>query len=308
VCYAIAGGVLASNVVLPELRPADAAGADWSFHLIDGDLPCKLDGPFHEWRGPDGRRHAEFLRAQDSIVLRFPGVADFVVTRRTHSIACHTHGDPSLADVRPTLINQVLPLVFALDRLVLHAGAVQHPRGALAFVGPAAAGKSTLAAALARRGAPFICDDGLILDQSSPRTCAVPAQVPLRLWMDSARTILPGADDLARVGPRSDKRLLPLTRLGAAEAGAAVPLHRIYVLDDAGAAPSAVDPMPPSAAAVALLRCSFQIDVHDRHVCRRTLSAIGRAISEVRPRRLRVARDFAQLNATLDLIERDSAS
>ena len=72
-------------------------------------------------------------------------------------------------DVRPFLLGSSVWSTLALQRglLPFHASAVAHGRDVHAFTGPSAAGKSTLAAALAARGHPFFADDLLILDPAS---------------------------------------------------------------------------------------------------------------------------------------------
>jgi len=66
------------------------------------------------------------------------------------------------------LIGQVLPFASALHGLeVLHASAVALPRGVLALLGPSCAGKTSLALALARRGATFHADDVLAVERDA---------------------------------------------------------------------------------------------------------------------------------------------
>jgi len=66
--------------------------------------------------------------------------------------------------------------------LPIHASAVAHEGGAIAFTGRTGAGKSTLIAALGQRGFPMFCDDTLVLDISAPDAItAMPGHKRLKL-------------------------------------------------------------------------------------------------------------------------------
>jgi hypothetical protein len=73
------------------------------------------------------------------------------------------------------VVAQVLPFAAVLRGLeVLHASAVVLGGGAVAFVGRSGAGKSSVAAALAHRGATFLADDVLALERREGRLLAHP--------------------------------------------------------------------------------------------------------------------------------------
>lgn len=64
----------------------------------------------------------------------------------------------------------------------LHASAVTLNGHVIAFTGPAGAGKSTLCAALARRGLPFHADDTLVIDPARAPLACLPGHKRLKLW------------------------------------------------------------------------------------------------------------------------------
>lgn len=75
-------------------------------------------------------------------------------------------GDGGIQAWQRLLIAQVLPFAAVIRGLeVLHASAVAIDRGAVAFLGPSGAGKTSLALALCRRGAAFLADDVLALER-----------------------------------------------------------------------------------------------------------------------------------------------
>jgi hypothetical protein len=143
--------------------------------------PCRW---FHGWLDHRGRPWLTFGRAGDDIVLKFAKLASFRVDPQGR-ITCDGKPRIPARTVRHLLNNQVVPLVRSTDRLVLHAAGIVLPRGAIALVGRGGAGKSTLAAALARRGHPLLCDDALEVDASGRVPEARPGGDTLRVWPDT---------------------------------------------------------------------------------------------------------------------------
>ena len=306
--YAVADGVLRSNVPLPGLQPAIGPAPAWTF-VYTARRFCErgiaLPEPFHNWRRRNGREYLQFFRVDNRVILRFPRLGDFVVHADARTIECFPRARIKLPTLRPTLFNQVLPLLYARERLVLHAAAVQTSSGAVAFVGATGAGKSTLAAALARRRWPFITDDVLLLDQSAADVYAVPSRMPMRLWTDSTRLISGRASAHPRVRERIEKRLVTVAALGVPEASGPLPLRRLYVLGRTPGDRAHITTISPANLAVALIRCSFQIDVDDPAVSRQTLRAAGVVAARVRGRRLLLPGSLKRLDRTLDAIEDD---
>lgn len=68
---------------------------------------------------------------------------------------------------------------------VLHASAVATGGKAIAFTAPSGGGKSTLAAMLALKGLPLVCDDTLALAPTNDGPLAIPDAKPFKLWEDA---------------------------------------------------------------------------------------------------------------------------
>lgn len=111
---------------------------------------------------PDGGRFYCFTRTADAVVLRYPGLCEFVGDAGLADVTVRMHpgADPGLV---PVLAAGALVAVHLKLRraLVLHAGAVEVGGRALAFVGASGMGKSTLTAALCRAGHGLVSDDVL---------------------------------------------------------------------------------------------------------------------------------------------------
>ena len=92
--------------------------------------------------------------------------------------ASHIYGAPGeggMAAWQRFLIAQALPFAAVLRGLeVFHAGAVAVDGGAVAFLGPSGAGKTSIALALCRLGAGFLADDVLAVERDGDRLLGHP--------------------------------------------------------------------------------------------------------------------------------------
>ena len=135
------------------------------------------------------------VRDGSRTVLRIHGLCDFRLTDGTSRVDCVP--DPALTPDQLVLLVRGAFLAFYLGlrrECVLHASAVDAAGdgSALAFVGAAGWGKSTMAAWLCSVGARLIVDDLLRLDESCPpRWIGTSAELRLR----------PGSASLVDAGP-----------------------------------------------------------------------------------------------------------
>jgi len=112
--------------------------------------------------------------------------------------------------------------------LPIHASAVAAGKMVFAFTGPAAAGKSTLTAALGAHGFPMFCDDTLVLDLSDPdRIICLPGHKRLKLRPDALD--LTGAEREEKVSTTVDKFY---ARPPAGHVGTALPLAELIFLEE----------------------------------------------------------------------------
>ena len=140
--------------------------------------------------------------------------------------ACSTLEDTSIY-----LLGPVLGFVLRLRGIAcLHASTVAIGGRAIAFAGPAEAGKSTLAAAFATLGHPVLADDVTALVGLGGGICVVPAYPQVRLWPDAVALMYGSADALPRLTPTWDKRALDLSDGGRFQREP-LPLAVVYVLD-----------------------------------------------------------------------------
>lgn len=245
-CYAVYGGVLESALELPELPAATEGPARWRFTVVPA-LP-----PVAEARelGADriyGDVHARLFAHADGhrIVVEDTGIFDLSADRRRVAWQEHAAAWPDF--VRSHLVGRVLATALWLDGwLPLHGSAVAARDGAIGFLAPKGAGKSSLALALTEAGARLLTDDTLPVEPiDAPR--AWPGVHSVRLREDALAQVEASPVTL---GTHEGKRVLT----GFAPerlAHAPVPLRALYLLDPGGPA-LAREPLPAHYAAAAV--------------------------------------------------------
>lgn len=136
--------------------------------------------------------------------------------------------------------------------LGLHACAVEVDGAALVVAAPGRYGKTTLAAAMVRRGHRLLAED-LVCVRSGPEPLVVPGPTVLRLRHDSARRL---GTDWAQLAAADDDRLHLVP--GGAGDGDPVPLRALVVLREPTAEPSA-EPAAPEAVLADLWSLAFHL-------------------------------------------------
>jgi len=302
--YRISDLALSSDIPMPELAAVTDAPT-WTFTVATRRLAKGTPTWFHRWRNPGEKPTVSFSRSTAGYLLRFHGRADFAIDLRTRSIVGCRRGGATQTTLRHLLIDQIMPLVLSRDRLVLHASAVATPSGAAAFLGFTGSGKSTLAASLAGCGFPILTDDCLVIETSSHGLLARPFYAGARLWPDSVRAVGVPLGSSVPVAPRTQKRRLDATHLSCQSD--AVPLSRVFVLDSPSPAksrPLSLTPLRGAQALVSLLRCTFQLDIHDTEAVRRTFERQGDLVRALPVHRLSYPWQLHRLTETRNAIAR----
>jgi hypothetical protein len=219
---------------------------------------------FHTWAFPDGTLWTEFHRADGGYLLRFPQLADFLVSADACTVTCVPVPEVPEGTARHLYLNQVLPLVLSkLGKLVFHASAVEIGAGAVAFVGDSGRGKSTLAASFAVSGCRFLTDDGLVVEPTGEGFEALPSHPSIRLWDDSEAALIPPA---ARRAPpvhyTSKARFLADDEL--AFCGVPRPLLRVYFLGDGSAERLEMRRLSAAETLVEWVKHSFLLDIEEQ--------------------------------------------
>lgn len=182
--------------------------------------------------------------------------------------------------------------------LVLHASAVSLEGNAVAFLGDAGEGKSTMAAALHARGHAVMVDDVVAFDAGvNAIPMVLPAFPQLKLWPEAASLLDENPEALPRVHPDLDKRA---RRTTCGFSKYPLPLSRIYVLGEESQ--PEIIPLQPQAAFAELVRHSYAVGLlgpsgatpaHFRQCV--ALAGSGRLYRLNRPRSLHVVPEIARL-------------
>lgn len=220
--------------------------------------------PFHQWELPDDSIWASFHRIATGYLLRFPEMADFMVSAEGLSVICHPVPGISEDTSQHLYLNQVLPLALSLQRkLVFHGSAVEVDGVAIAFVGATGRGKSTLAASFACNGFRFLTDDGLVLEPCDAGFLTRPSHPSIRLWNDSENALLtPGVEKAFPLRYTEKSRFMAGTDI--AFCNEARPLRTVYFLSDDGAEGVVMQPMAAAESLVEWVKHSFLLDFEKR--------------------------------------------
>lgn len=288
--HAAFGLTIDSQLPLPELRAADGAR--------EADVDVAL-GTVPEAPPPSGR--LEVVATAGEVRGWIPLVGAFRV-RAGRSIVLEPMPGADERALRLAILGPLLGVALAQrGRLVLHASTVAIDGVAVAFVGPSGRGKSTLAAALARRGHPLIADDLTVIatEEGAPRVHAGFARV--KLWPDSVAALDHDVDALPVLHPLRTKRSLSLDSVRAD----VVPLARCYLLHDGD---DAVAELPPVEATLSLVASTYQAAwLHDLGAAGTNVVQCAAVARSGVVRRLLRRRAFDALDDAARLIEADVA-
>lgn len=181
--YAIFGGWLRSEILLPGLPLTTCERPDWKFRRARGPLP---PSEFLGDEGVDGTIRVRCGRLRGGFRLDFDDTGTFDIIEGGCVIDWTPGRLDSLDLVRADLLGGVFSILLHRQGLLcLHASAAAIGDVALAFLAHKGTGKSTLATALCAAGATLITDDMLPL-QAAERVTAWPSMPAVRLLPDAA--------------------------------------------------------------------------------------------------------------------------
>jgi hypothetical protein len=221
--------------------------------------------PFHAWELPEGEPWAAFYRLGDGTLIRFPNFADFELSSDGRRVVCAPAPDVSAVTIEHLYFNQVLPLVLGrLGKLVFHASAVEIGGFAVAFPAASGRGKSSLAAAFAADGNPFLTDDGLVLEPVEGGYEVQPSHPSLRLWEDSRKWLGTETSTAPAVSYTAKARLL--ADEGLTHCDSPRRLLAAYFLGDGAATDIVFRPLSAAKGLIEWAKHSFLLDVQDKEL------------------------------------------
>ena len=314
---AIYGLGLQANVPIAGLAGlARAPRIDVSITI--GDLPAHLREAAHDGAesifvtddsGDAATPNLRVTRIGDGAYYNFAyadGTRIVVDACGTRVWAINAEG-ATVEDTATYLLGPTLGFVLRLrGTTCLHASAIAVGGKAVAFAGPAGAGKSTTAAAFACRGIPVLTDDVAPLRDRDPCFEVEPAYPRLRLWTDSAESLFGSREALPRITPTWDKRYLDLNQSQFRFRQQPLELAAIYVLSprEPRTAPL-VEKLDHRQALMALIPETYSTRLLDTAQRAREFDLLARLVERVPVRRLTPCADFSAIPTLCDSILRD---
>ena len=297
-CYRVYGLTVASELPFPELPCLPEAES-----TVPGNKDVCIREGYGSYRPGEWRTVQTFATGEPWLqratvsggyLLRFPTLADFVMTADGGQVDYRSAVGTPEDTLRHLLLDHVLPLSLSLRGIeALHATAIQTPTGVCVFTGPSGVGKSTLAAYLARTGMTVLCDDCLVLQEHHEKLLAVPAYPGVRLWDDALALVRQGPSTLTSVAHYTKKRRLLYGGRRDEFPLEAQPITRIYALvrrppveGRRDECPPRIELLSPRDACVELLPQLYRFDSVDRMTVVRQLAFLDRLVSRVQVRRL----------------------
>jgi hypothetical protein len=211
-----------------------------------------------------------------------------------------------LEDAASYLPGPVLGLLLRLRGVTcLHASAVAFRGSAIAFAGSEGAGKSTTAAALARKGYPVVADDIVALLERDREFFVLPAYPHLSLWPESVKLLYGPGKELPPLAPNWDKLQLSLAENQLEFSGKPLPLGAILILGERStdAAAPFVETLPQREKLLHLIANSYATNLLDTGMRAREFESWGRLLARVPIWRLRSHQDASQIDRLCQLIE-----
>ena len=204
----------------------------WLKALAAEPAETKLVCPENDEDGRPFYRVSELFRG-DFFRLCYSDGTTFIVDRAGTRIWVEWPATLSLEDISTYLFGPVIGWVLRLrGDVCLHASAIAVDGTAIAFAGASGAGKSTTAAAFAKRGCAVLADDVAAIFES-PESLLVRSSYPeLRLWPASAAVLYASEDGRAGTAPAGEKFRLDLRTCGHRFQRDPLPLSAIYILSD----------------------------------------------------------------------------
>ena len=324
--YAVFGLLLESNLPIPELTPIrpnhDSSLLESSndrvvaIHLnasppTSGGVPA---GPEElsfatSYKDPAGNPALRIWKAAGSRYLRlaYYDGTQFWLDREGREVWATWPGNLALEDTATYLLGPVLGILLRLRGVTcLHASAVAFGERAVAFVGSEGAGKSTTAAALARRGHAVLSDDVVALAERDGSFVVHPAYPYLCLWPESVESLYGSAEALPQFSANYEKRCLSLGKQELRFAEQALPLAAIYILGERrGDSAPVVEELAPQRAFLALVANTFATNTLDSSMRAKEFEILARVAPSVPIRAFFAHQDPRRLPEVCDLLEKE---
>ena len=211
-------------------------------------------------------------------------------------------------DVATYLLGPVMGFVLRRRSvLALHASAVCIGGQAVALCGESQAGKSTMAAALALRGIPVLCEDVTPLVEVAGRFQVEPGYPRVCLWPEAVEKLFGARDALPRLTPSWEKFFLPLDGRNAIFEEQRRVVSAVYLLAPRVAEADAprIEAITARGALLDLVQNTYMNWLLDRRQRAAEFDALSKLVTRVPVRRIVPHLDPVRIGALCELIVAD---
>jgi hypothetical protein len=322
--YLAYGITLRSEIPIPGLQQASKPSHPTDLHFYWGveqdwvvrakQRPCR---PFRVLPAEKDTTDATLCLTeygeQEYFRFLYSDGTEFVLDASTTRIWGTCPAPLVLEDLTTYLVGPVMGFVLRRRGVTpLHACAVEIDGGAVVLCGAGGAGKSTMAAALALRGVPILCEDVTPLTQNDGEFSILPGYPRVCLWPDSVELLLGSRDVLPRITPTWEKRFLALNVNGARFADAPKKLCAIYFLEHRTEEPGTphIEEMKPGDALLRLVQNTYMNQLLFREQRAMEFDVLSRVAVKVPFRSLipnKSNRKDANLAALCELLLKDAS-
>lgn len=317
--YAVYGLRLSTNQPFPGLTPVPASSSPHG-HDIEVNFSAGLPAAWREAAWSVWYTSPERTEGGESCLIiwhRDGGAGfrmcyhdgvEFTIDAGGKHIEVRWADSTTLENAASYLLGPVLGFLLRLRGVTcLHASAVAVGDFAVAIAGPPGSGKSTTAAAFARRGHAVLSDDVVPLLERSGSFALVPAYASLCLWPDSVKALYGSEEALPRLLPGWDKRHLALEQEGYLFQREPLPLGAIYLLGERTDDPGApfVESVAGQASLISLVANTYANRALDTNMRAQEFEFLGRVVRTVPVRQVRPHRDAAHLEKLCEAIVQD---
>ena len=302
----IYGLSLLTNQPIPGVPHTDTTSIDLRVHF--GERPESIisdSGPVTPWFTSEYHTESGYpllsvskLHSGGYFRFSYSDQTEFVVDQDGKNIWANWPATLTLEDTATYLLGPIMGFVLQLrGGISLHASAVVIKDRAVAFVGPAGAGKSTIAAAFAERGHRVLAEDVVTFDDHEDAFLVLPAYPCIRLWPASVKALYGSEASLPRLTPTWNKRYLDLKQERYRFSEEPVPLAAIYLLSERSHDPNApyVSDVSSSQALLSLIANTYATLLMDKEMRARGFDRLSRVTKHVPIRMLTPHSDTAMI-------------
>jgi hypothetical protein len=302
--YLLYGCHVAANRPLPGLPPVAVGRADTTVTFETGLHGHNLSG--------------SLVHSGDCIVVRrvdagyyftYGDGTEFLVSPEGSRIIATIPQSSSFEDTCTYLVGPVMGFVLRLRGVVcLHASTVLIGGRAVAFCGPPGAGKSTTAAAFAKRGYAVLAEDVAALDDRGSAFFVQPGYPRVNLWPKSATALCGAEDALPAITPTWGKGYLALTGVAQFHSTPA-PLAAVYMIGSRGPGASPeISELTGVPAFMALTANTYTPYLLDAGMRAREFDVLRRLVPHLPVRLVHPPQDIANIGSLCDGLLQDYSS